>query len=227
MYTLSNIELFSSLEGNKLRKLETACSWSPYEINTQIIDRQSRSTNIFFVTKGTVRVVNYSLSGREVSFGDVESGGYFGELAAIDSRPRSASVVALSFCELAMLKQKDFLTLLDEEPTVSRLLIENLTVTVRNATDRIMELSTVAANNRVQFELLRRAQKFLLTNNCSEIRPIPLHSEIASSVSTTRETVSRVMNDLARRGLVERKKNSILIKDLNGLQELINETQII
>ena len=59
----------------------------------------------------------------------------------------------------------------------------------------------------------------------AEIRPIPVHGDIASRVSTTRETVARVLSDLARKDIVERKKNALLIKDLAQLREMVEEVR--
>jgi CRP-like cAMP-binding protein len=51
---------------------------------------------VFFVVEGRVRVVNFSISGREISFDEMERGGVFGELAALDGMPRSGAMVALN-----------------------------------------------------------------------------------------------------------------------------------
>ena len=139
---LSTINLFGGLTRPKLEEIESKCSWRLYSANTLIIDHQSDTTSIFFVTKGKVRVVNYSISGREITFGEVKSGGYFGELAAIDSRPRSASVISLSDCELAVLKQADLHCLIKKEPKIAIDLLQGLTGMVRTSTERIMEFST-------------------------------------------------------------------------------------
>jgi CRP-like cAMP-binding protein len=57
------------------------------------------------------------------------------------------------------------------------------------------------------------------------ISPIPVHSDIASRVSTTRETVARVLNDLARRGIVERTKQSLVIHDIAMLETLVEDVR--
>ena len=219
---LKKIKLLNDLTLSELEKIEACCNWRRYGAQAQIIDHQSDTKSVFFVTEGRVRVVNYSFSGREITLCDIQTGGYFGELAAIDSKPRSASVLALIPCEVAIMAQADFISLVRARSDLALKLMRDLTSMVRLSTERIMELSTVAANNRVHFELLRRARNFMDTHNSAEIRPIPLHSELASCVSTTRETVSRVMNQLARKGLVERRKNSIVISDINRLNNFIH-----
>ena len=53
-------------------------------------------------------MVNYSLSGREVTVDDREGGAYFGELAALDGEPRSTNIVALEETVAASLSQEVF-----------------------------------------------------------------------------------------------------------------------
>ena len=86
-----------------------------------------------------------------------------------------------------------------------------------------MDLSTLAANNRVQADLLRQALQNCDGKKTASISPIPVHADIASRVSTTRETVARVMNDLARQGLLERQKNVLVINDVQRLQKMVEE----
>ena len=57
------------------------------------------------------------------------------------------------------------------------------------------------------------------------LKPIPPHTDIASRVSTTRETVSRVMADLARQGIGERTKESMIIHDLERLEDMVLEVR--
>src|SRR5690554_3239917 len=90
--SLNGIPLFADMKPEQRAALEQQAVFRRYIAGEQIIDRQSDSRDMFCVVRGTVRVVIYSASGREVSFDDIDAGGYFGELACLDSRPRSASV---------------------------------------------------------------------------------------------------------------------------------------
>ncbi|NQV45127.1 MAG: winged helix-turn-helix domain-containing protein, partial [Rhodospirillales bacterium] len=49
--------------------------------------------------------------------------------------------------------------------------------------------------------------------------------DVASRVSTTRETVARVMNDLARQNLVKREKNKLAVLDVGALEEMVEEVK--
>jgi CRP-like cAMP-binding protein len=52
-----------------------------------------------------------------------------------------------------------------------------------------------------------------------------VHSDIASRVSTTRETVARVLSDLTRQGILERTRDSLIIRDVERLEEMVEEVR--
>ena len=74
-------------------------------------------------------------------------------------------------------------------------------------------------------EIRRQAQSHGTIRNAAVIQPIPVHSDIASRVSTTRETVARVLNDLARKGIVERTRNALLIRNVHLLHSMVQEVR--
>ena len=223
--SLKNIRLLAELDDSEQAVVEKNCRWKAYDAGEQIIDQHSDSRDIFFVVEGRVRVVNYSLSGREITFDDLDAGSHFGELAAIDGLPRSASVMALDNARIASLPAEQFQEIILEHPNIALKLMKHLAHLVRTSTSRIMDLSTLGANNRIHADLLRMGRKVSGEGSSASISPIPVHSDIASRVSTTRETVARVMNDLARKGIVERKKDSLLIKDIDILEEMVEDVR--
>ena len=224
-YSLSGALLFTDLPIDALSRLESACKWKWYGVNEQIIDQHSDTQDVFFVVEGKVRIVNYSILGREITLDDISAGSHFGELAAIDRKPRSATVIALARSLMAIMPGKSFSWALNNYSSVSMKQMQNLARIIRSSTDRIMELSTLAAKNRVQAELLRQAKGNIINDNKAEISPIPIHGDIASRVSTTRETVARVLGQLVHNGIVERRKNVLTIHDLKKLEEMVLEVK--
>lgn len=224
--TLSGIELLSDLPQDALERLEKRCSWRTFLSQEQIIDRQSTTRDIYFIVTGKVRVVNFSLSGREVAFDEIPAGAYFGETAAIDGEPRSATVVSLENTTVAIMSPETFHNLLIEHPKVALSLMVRMATIIRTSNERIMDLSTLGANNRVYAEILRLAKDDVNDDNTANIRPIPIHGDIASRVSTTRETVARVLNDLARKGLVKREKDALHILDMEHLSDMVEQFQM-
>ncbi|NBC31375.1 MAG: cyclic nucleotide-binding domain-containing protein [Alphaproteobacteria bacterium] len=222
--TLDAVPLFASLSPDSRARLAAACSWHRFNAHETIIDQADEGRDVYFVVSGKVRVVVYSLSGRELSFSDLGPGGCFGELAAIDGRPRSAAVVALADTMVAGLSGSQFLQVVSETPPLAVAMLTHLAGLVRRSTERIVDLSTLAANNRVHAEVLRLAG-LERRGNEAVIRPIPTHSEIAGRVSTTRETVARVFGDLGRMGLVERRSDRLVIRDFARLQAMVTEVR--
>lgn len=225
--TLSRIAIFDGLSNDTLERLESRCKWRHFQPNRQIIDSKDDSRDVFFITEGVVRVVNYSVSGREISFEDLTAGSIFGELAALDGEPRSASVVAVAETVVATMSPNSFCEMLKDEPMVALRLMQRLSRIIRTSVDRIMDLSTLGANNRVYAEVLRLAQpadgNMKKENGVAIIAPVPIHSDIASRVSTTRETVARVFSDLSRKGIVERAEDCLKIHDLDRLRDMVEE----
>jgi len=221
--SLRGINLFQKLADHVIEGLNKRCTWRRHRVNEQIIDRQDNSRDVYFVSRGTVRIVNYSLSGREVTFDDVQEGEVFGELAALDGAPRSANVVALSEVVVGMMSPEVFQRTLIEHPDIALLLMTRLAHVIRASTGRIMDLSTLGANNRVYAELLRLAKPHAKNDNTAVIDPIPIHGDIASRVSTTRETVARVISDLSRKSIVVRQDNSLHIPDVTRLANMVEQ----
>jgi CRP-like cAMP-binding protein len=228
VHTLAGVDLFKALTPAERQAIERRCRWRAYAEGEQIIDRETDSQDIFFVVSGLTRVVNYSPGGREVSFDEIGEGGVFGELAAIDGRPRSAMVIARTETVVGSLTAAAFREVLAASPTVANALLHRLAAVIRESTDRIMDLSTLGAHNRIYAELLREAREadpeaFERGANQARIRPMPVHSNIAARVSTARETVARVLGDLTRKGIVEREADALRILDVNRLTQMVKE----
>lgn len=218
--------MLESLSWDERDRVAALCRWQRFRAGETVLDQDSDGCDVCFVVSGAVRVVSYSYSGRAVSFDDVAAGGVVGEMAAIDGQPRSASVEALEggAC-IAFLSGGAFLSLSTGHPQLALALMRRLAGMVRRCTERIVDLSTLGAANRVHTELLRLALVHGEGGNTVVIRPIPVHADLAARVGTTRETVARVLGDLARDGFVERRSGEMLIRDLARLRALVGEAR--
>lgn len=223
---LDGIALLAPLPASERAALARRCRWRRFRAGEQIIDHQGDTAEVCFIVAGRVRVVTHSASGREISFDDIEAGGFLGEMSAIDGQPRSASVVALTEGTVAaFLAPKPFLELVAGHPDLAVTVMRRLCRIARITTDRIVEMSTLGANNRVHAELLRLARRARREGPAAVIAPIPTHADIASRVGTTRETVARVLGELSRDGLVERRPGALAVLDLARLEALVEEVR--
>ncbi|WP_341704068.1 Crp/Fnr family transcriptional regulator [Ferrovibrio sp.] len=219
--TLERIGLLSDLSPAARAEVERACQWRRFANGEQILDRNSDSRDVYFVVDGNVEVVNYSGNGREISYAVVPAGGYFGELSAIDGERRSASVVAQGTCRLAALPPKAFEALLAREPAVALKVMRRLAGIIRASNERIMDLATLGAIQRVYRELLKLARPDPVSSGGWMIYPMPKQHEIARRAATTRETVARVLANLLHGGQMTRRDKTYYLTDRDVLEQAI------
>jgi CRP-like cAMP-binding protein len=219
-HSLAGSKMLATIDRAAITKLETLCSWKVAHEDEPIVTRDSDSRDVFFVVKGRCRIVNYSPSGREVAFAIAGPGDYFGEMAAIDGLPRSATVVALEDCVLASISPQIFKDLIEQNPKVSFVVMEKLVRIVRTSDDRIMDLATLSAYQRVYSELLKLMKPDPVRAGSWLIYPLPTQAQIAAQASTTRETVARVLSHLSGDGIAERKSKTLYVRQVERLKQL-------
>lgn len=219
-HRLENIRLFSGFDDDGLHYIERQCRWRSFDVDEKILDRDNVDSDVLFVTRGSVLIVNFSQSGREIALARIAAVSYFGELAAIDEDPRSASVIVLEPCAVGALPPKVFNDIVNLDPTLSARLMRRLARIIRTSDDRIMDLSTLGAHQRVYLELLRISE--IDPNNSSALGtgPMPAQKDIASQASTTRKTVTRAISQLVADDIAERNQKSLYIHDRTRFEHL-------
>ncbi len=220
-HTLAGIKLFEALDEAERRRLESRCTWRRCGAGETVLERGSESREVLFVIDGAVNILDVSLSGREVAYTTLRAGDCFGEFAAIDGQPRSASVVATEKTLVAALASEQFLDLLKKHAGVTFKVLQRLIAMVRMGDLRIMEISTLPAAQRVYAEILRMAKPDVAVPDRWVIYPLPPLREIANRISTTRETVARALSQLYPTGLIRRKGKSLYILDRDQFERML------
>ena len=221
--TLAGIEIFTDLDGRERREIAALCHGRRYRPEQQVVSHHDGSRDVFFIISGTVRVTIYSMSGKEIMFRDESAGQMFGELSAIDGRPRSAHVLALTDATLAFISPENFWKVLQHYPNAAEKTFKYLTNLIRALSERVVEFSVLGVNNRIHAELLRLARDQVRADGSALISPAPTHAEIASRVSTHREAVTREMGALVRTGLLEKHGHKLLVRDVGRLEKMVHE----
>ena len=109
---------------------------------------------------------------------------------------------------------------MNNHPTFAWMLLEHLSAQLRRMTERVYEFSTLVVRKRLILELLRWAEEIGPVDGQVSISPAPTHFELAAKISTHREAVSREMSALAKRGLIEKRGNRLVLRDLAALEML-------
>ena len=184
-----------------------------------IIGAGSRSTDVFFILEGEVQVLLYSAQGREVSVRDLAAGDVFGELAAIDGAPRSASVVATVDTRILIMSRNDFMACLEASPAAALWLVQRLAAEVPRLTGRVFELAALNVQARLHCELLRLARR--RPDGGLVISPAPTHAELASRIGTHREAVTRELRALAQMNVLRSHRRSLEFLDVDHLERVV------
>lgn len=208
--SLARFALFRSLGENLIQRLDSQCIWRRVRTDEWLIEFADDTVDLFFVVRGRLRVTIQPISGAEVILRDLGEGEFFGELAAIDGRPRSAGVVAMTDSVVARMTPAIFRDLVHRHPDVCDQLLALLASQVRTLAARVMELSTFDVRHRIYSELLRLA-KTNPGDGETKITPPPTQAEIAARVGARREAVSRELMSLERAGLIERRRGAIVL----------------
>ena len=218
---LRGIALLADLSEDELARIADCCRWLDCAADRQIIDHLDETTDCFLITSGSVRVIVNSSSGKEITFRDIGAGEVVGELSALDGRPRSASVVALTEARIARLSSQHLWDVLQRNPDAAAVLIRRLTTLVRQMSDRVVTISAMPVGPRVQAELLRLALEVGVTDNRAVILKAPTHAEIASRVAARREAVSREISRLANSGILDRRGRDLVVTDVAALRNSV------
>ena len=128
---LSKIWLFSTSSAKDLRTIRKALEEITVPPGRLLTDQGSIGLEFFLIVDGQASVRR---NNRKVA--TLGPGQYFGELALLDRRPRSASVTSDTDMTLLVLGQRQFNGVLDAVPALSRKLLSAMATRLREADDK-------------------------------------------------------------------------------------------
>lgn len=219
---LQSVPLFSNLQEQELEAIAAVSTISHIPENVAILHVDEEGDTLFIILNGRVSVSKHSDEGREVILSILSDGEFFGEMSLLDGKPRSATVIATEATELLLLRRTDFLDCLARYPQIATKLLSTLAYRLRRTNRQVESLALLNAYGRVAGVLLQLAEDYgepVGTGNRITVSERPILQEIANMAGTTRETVSRVINNLEKRGYLERDGRRITIVDQDQLHD--------
>jgi len=178
--------------------------------------------NLCFLFEGRLQGVDFTIDGREVGLYFVEPGGFCGELALFDDGTQPEHVMALTPVVVVMIPFTSIRKVTNRNPEIFSALGAKLANKVRQMTFQrsLLGLPNIAQRVCCQLWLLipqRQKEKM----QSGEVVNTPTHMEIAIMLSISRETVTRVFQNLQNQGIVRRDGGSrLIISDLASLKAL-------
>ena len=124
-YPLSSMTVFAGLDGEQLHAVRERLELRRFEAGTDVFTQGSESDEMFIIIRGSASV-RIAIEGRETRLVTFAPGTVFGELALLDTEPRSATVRADSQLACYSLSRAGFEDLTRARPDAAILVLTNL-----------------------------------------------------------------------------------------------------
>ncbi|MBB3808391.1 Crp/Fnr family transcriptional regulator [Pseudochelatococcus contaminans] len=196
--------------------------WRRFVTGEVLIDYEEKSTDVYFLVAGEVRVLVRTQAGREIILDDMRAGQFFGELAAIDGVGRSANVAALTQGEVCVVPAHVFRDIVLSSPVVTERLLRLLAQRVRELNARLTEHAILDLRHRLYAELLRLSVPRNGHPGELVISPPPYHHVLAARIGCRREQVTREFTTLSRDGIVERTRGALVLRQPEVLRDRVS-----
>ena len=172
----------------------------------------TEATCFYYLKEGRVKSYIQSENGGERVLNIYGPGSLFGEASFLDELPRVSSAVALTPCQLVPIDRELVTQEIARDPKLALAMLKYLARTVRLLSGQVDQMAFRPAKWRVA--------RYLLTLADSQGTVVCTQDDIAASVSVSRVTVSRILNGLARNGVLQLGYRSVQLLKPEQLEEI-------
>ncbi len=223
---LEQSELFRSLPAADATEAAGLAAQRRFAVG-EVLFRQGEPANGFMVLlEGRVKVAQTTSDGRETVMRFITPGELFGcvPLLGQDAYPGSAEAVepvrVLAWDNRAMGQ------LLERQPRFATSALRAIGGRLREFQDRLQEVSTERVERRLARAILRLAHQAGRRTDAGVVIDLPLtRAELADMIGTTLYSVSRILADWQRRGIVSTERRRIVVRRPHGLVSIGEELE--
>lgn len=214
--------LLQELSDDVLTRLSQQSAMRKVSRRGIVLHAGQREECLCFLFEGRLQGVDFTVDGREVGIYFIEPKDFCGELGLIDQGAQPEYVMALAASQVVYIPVSDLWQVMHESPALMMALCQRMAGRVRSMTQQRSLLGLPNIMQRVCGQL------WLLVQNSAgfDYDPAvifnpPTHQEIAIMLSMSRETVTRVFQQLQSKKIVKRDGNTkLLIDDIQKLEQL-------
>lgn len=202
---LRRIPLLSQLKPDQITLVAERMVLQEFARRAMVLGRDSPAQAMGFLLDGRLQGIDFTVDGRSVGLFFLEVGDFFGELSIIDAQPPAEYLVAATKSIVGLLDAKTARQLLFHNPEVSSATLLRLASRVRALTAQRTLLSLPNPFQRLCTLLLQLAQPAHNRELAGmEIQQAPTHQELAIMINASRETVTRVFQQLFLQKVLKR-----------------------
>jgi CRP-like cAMP-binding protein len=183
-----------------------------------LINAGTVSGSVAVILEGRIKLSFFTDEGNEVLLAIRGPGDLVGDLSALDGRPHSATATALEPVEAMIVAASEFVAFLLEHSRVALMFFCMLSARLRDADEKRIEFAAYDSVGRVARRLVEMAERFGDQQDQGLLITLPLsQEELAGWTGSSREAVSKALQALRSKKLIETQRRAVTILDLPGL----------
>lgn len=208
---------------DKIRAFFNSHTRIQYKKGEVIIRPEDEPSGVFLIEWGFVKAYSITKYGEENLLLVRGSGSVFPLIWAFTGEHRSISYEAMEETSLWRVSKSDYVEFLNKNPETMPIILDMAIEAYRLHSERVMTLSFRTARERIISFLLVTANRFGVERKDGSVQiAAPFRqSDIASSVNATRETTSREINLLKKKGLLRTEESKIVLVDKEQLRKFL------
>jgi uncharacterized membrane protein len=162
---LRSVPLFAGLDDEAALELRDLLKLREVAGNTPLFKMGDSGDAMYLIDSGRVRISVHDSFGHAVTLADLGGGDFFGEMAILDGKARSADATVIEDARLAILSRTDFLAFVRRNPDVALKMLSAITNRLRDTDEMLRQ--RVSRNANVE-EAARMTMADRLANRLAE-----------------------------------------------------------
>lgn len=207
--------LFADLPDEALSELARMALCHDHPDNNFVLYQDDPADELYLVLEGQVKLRLNDGKGRVVVLNTAGPGDLVGVAAVLSESPQPANAVTASTCRLAKFKAESFRRWIRKRSAVRDALLPYLAGELRYAQRTIGVHALLSVKERLLFTLMEIAERDGRKgeNDESVVVERPTHRELARHIGSSREVVTRMLDELVEEGLLEGKGKVIEVPE--------------
>jgi CRP/FNR family cyclic AMP-dependent transcriptional regulator len=227
--SLHSESFFCELTKPALLAFESLKITNTYPKGGTLFNQGHPSNGIYMLCQGKVKMCAYSRDGRTVILRVAEAGEVLGLSSVVSNTEFEATAEVIEDCQVNFVRKSDFLRFLEEHSDAALNAIRQLSHNYHAAFTQVRSLALSATVADKLARLFLDWSRFDVGhsngNGVIHLKLKYTHEEIAAMIGTSRETVTRLMNDLRRKNVIDVKGSDLYINDKSQLESIIGSRQ--
>jgi CRP/FNR family transcriptional regulator len=224
---LRRCPLFAGLKEEDLKKIKAIASLKQVGKKEVLFSDGEEAKGFYVILSGKIKLYKISPEGKEQILHVVSAPDAFAEAALFLEGSYPAFAEALIDSQLLFFPKRDFIHLIERNPQLSINMIVSLSHFLRRFASLIEELSLKEVSSRIAKYLIDLSLKSAKEGKIPKEVELDLSkTQLASKLGTISETLSRTLAKMKAKGIIDVKKNRILILNRGTLEELASGLKI-